>query len=295
MSKVTVFGGSGFLGSHVADELSNRGFDVLIFDVQKSPFLKANQQFIQGDISDEAAVTEAAAGADYIYNFAGMADINESKKFPKRAVELNILGNLNILEAAVKHHCKRFVYASTVYVFSESGSFYRVTKQASEKFIELYQEDHQLPYTILRYGSLYGRRADERNMIHTFVKDALTKGVIEYPGSGEELREYIHVSDAATASVDILNTQYANTHLVITGHQTLRVRDVMLMISEMLEMKAKINCRNGMDAHYAITPYTYKPKLGKKLTVNPFVDMGQGILDCIHEVADLMHLQKPNV
>jgi len=290
MKKAVVFGGAGFLGSHVADELTNRGYSVVIYDLNQSPYLKPNQQMVVGDIGDKQAVSAAVMGAEYVYNFAGLADINEAKNNPERTAQLNIMGNLTVLEAARTAGVKRFVYASTVYVFSESGSFYRVTKQTSEKFIELYQEKYGLPFTILRYGSLYGRRADQRNAIYGFIYDALVKGRVEYRGSGEELREYIHVADAAVASVDVLTPEFANQHLVITGHQVYRVRDVMLMISEILQNKAVLEFKNlHIEAHYTVTPYAYKPRLGKKLVVNPFVDMGQGVLDCIHEISDELH------
>lgn len=286
MDKVIVFGGAGFLGSHVADELTERGYEVTIFDIVESNYLKPGQKMFLGNILDKKNVYDAIEGAHYVYNFAGLADINESKEKPEETANLNIMGNINILEASRLAGVKRFIYASTVYVYSESGSFYRASKQASERFVELYYEKYGLPFTILRYGSLYGRRADNRNIIYKFIADALRKGEISYPGTGDELREYIHVCDAGKASVEILSPEYKNSHLVITGHQSLRVKDVMKMISEILGNTTKLRFDNAeYEAHYNITPYSYKPRLGKKLVVNPFVDMGQGILDCVHEFA----------
>src|SRR5690349_17052567 len=125
MSKAIVFGGSGFLGSHVADELSNQGLDVTIFDIKGSTFLKPNQRQVVGDILDKATVMQACEGMDYVYNFAGLADINEARENPELTAQLNVMGNVYILEAARKFKAKRFIYASTVYVYSESGSFYR--------------------------------------------------------------------------------------------------------------------------------------------------------------------------
>jgi UDP-glucose 4-epimerase len=283
--KAIVFGGSGFLGSHVADELLRRGFEVTIFDNSRPQYLQKGQRFIQGDILDLNACESACSGNDYVYNFAGLADINEAKDKPLLTAHLNIIGQVNVLEAARKANAKRFVYASTVYVYSESGSFYRVSKQAGEKYTELYGEKYNLPYTILRYGSLYGPRADHRNAIYRFVESALSEGKIHYKGTGEELREYVHVVDAARASVDILSPDFLNQHIVITGPQLLRIKDVISMIKEMLpdrEIQAVYE-NEDMEAHYNITPYAYKPRLGRKLTVNPFVDLGQGVLECVDQ------------
>jgi UDP-glucose 4-epimerase len=280
-----IFGGSGFLGSHVADELTRRGTAVTIFDKVESRYLQKSQNFIEGDILDGKSVTAACVGKDFVYNFAGLADINEAKDKPLLTAQLNILGQVHVLEGARTAGVKRFVYASTVYVYSESGSFYRVSKQTGEKYTELYWDKYKLPYTILRYGSLYGPRADHRNTIFRFIDSALKESKIHYKGTGEELREYIHVGDAARASVDILSKDFENQHIVITGPQLLRVRDVITMISEMLPSHdvRTIFENEDIEAHYNITPYSFKPRLGRKLLVNPFVDMGQGVLDSIEE------------
>ncbi|MCX6118490.1 MAG: NAD(P)-dependent oxidoreductase [Proteobacteria bacterium] len=281
-----VFGGSGFLGSHVADELTSQGMNVTIFDLNESPFIMPQQNFIKGDILDAKAVAESCRGKDFIYNFAGLADINAAKDNPLLTAQLNIIGQVNVLEGARQAKCKRFIYASTVYVYSESGSFYRISKQAGEKYTEQYWEKYQLPYSILRYGSLYGPRSDHRNAIYRFIESALKEGKIHYSGTGDELREYIHVGDAAKASVDILKPEFQNQHFVITGSQLFRVRDVITMISEILHgVKVEAIFENkDLEAHYNITPYAFKPRLGKKYMVNPFVDMGQGILDCVEQI-----------
>jgi UDP-glucose 4-epimerase len=285
--RVVVFGGSGFLGSHVADELSEQGFQVAIYDRSPSPYLRPDQEMIVADILDKEQVLKACNGADYIYNFAGIADINEAKTNPEKTITLNIMGNYHILEAARLSKVKRFVFASTVYVFSESGGFYRASKQACEKYVELYWSNYKLPFTILRYGSLYGRRSDERNGIYSYIKEALEKRELTYDGTGDELREYIHAEDASAASVSILSEEYRNQHIVLTGHQAIRIRDIFTMIREMLGDDIKIHFNNSeLDAHYRITPYTHKPKIGKKLVTNPFVDIGQGLLDCIKEISE---------
>jgi UDP-glucose 4-epimerase len=294
MTKVIVFGGSGFIGSHVADELSEKGYDVTIFDIRESPFLRKGQKMIVGSILDLDQVRRATENHDVVYNFAGLADINEAKDKPLLTAELNIIGHIHCLEAARMARAKRFVYASTVYVYSESGSFYRVSKQTGEKYVELYREKYGLPFTILRYGSLYGSRSDHRNAIYRFIKSALTKGEIRYQGSGEELREYIHVIDAARASVGIMADEYANQHFIVTGHQQLRVKDVMLMVKEIIKNREVLLAFEGEDveAHYNITPYAYKPRLGKKLVPSPFVDMGQGILECIYQVESEIRMRR---
>ena len=292
MKKAIVFGGTGFLGSHVADELSNRGYNVTIFDIKPSQYIVSNQEMVIGNILDLNDVMEAVKGMDYVYNFAGLADIDDAKDNPIKTAQLNIMGNINILEASRLHKVKRFVFASSAYVFSNSGGFYKASKQSSEKFIEEYQKRYDLKFTILRYGSLYGRRSDYRNGIHRLIKGALDDHKITYKGSGEELREYIHVEDAARLSVDILDEKYSNRHLMLTGIEKMRVSDLMYMIKEILGGNVDLEfSKERFTAHYKVTPYSYTPTIGHKLVSTDHVDIGQGILDVIAELNENMEIE----
>ena len=288
--KVLITGGSGFLGSHVADALSEAGYGVRIFDSEPSPYLRADQEMVLGDILDGDALADAAKGCSVITHFAGFADIGESSNEPVKTAELNVMGTINALEAARQNGAERIVLASTVYVFSESGSFYRASKQSAERFVETYHDRYGLNYTIVRYGSLYGRRAGASNMIHHMVRDALNKNKIFYPGDGAATREYIHVADAANLSVEILKPEHANRHLVLTGIERMKVSDVMNMIAEIapgnikLEIAADPGQMHG--SHYVITPYDFKPRIGHKLVATDFVDLGQGLLDCFNEAQE---------
>lgn len=284
-STAIVFGGSGFLGSHVADALSDAGHQVRIFDRARSRWLRSGQEMVIGDLLDQDAVTRAAAGCDFVYNFAGVSDIDEARDRPRDTAMLNIVGNLHALEAARAAGARRFVFASTVYVYSEAGSFYRASKQAAERFVETYQERYGLAFSILRYGSLYGRRADERNGIYRFLKQAVEGGKVHYEGAEDSMREYIHVADAARLSVKVLEPEFANRHLVLTGHERMPVKNLMRMIAEMLPggVEVRYGGKQG-EGHYVMTPYAYNPRVGNKLVANDYVDLGQGLLDCIAEL-----------
>lgn len=291
--KACVFGGSGFLGSHVCDVLTENGYDVIIFDARPSEFLHENQEMIVGSILDVEKVNEAVKGCDVVYNFAGIADIDEAKYKPIKTVEINILGNTIVLDACQTHRIKRFVFASSVYVYSNSGSFYRSSKQACESIIENFYETYGLPYTILRYGSLYGPRSDERNWIYRTLKQAISEGKITREGDGEELREYIHVLDAARCSVDILSETFENEYVILTGYQQLKIKNLMIMIQEMLGNRIELEfLPSDSSVHYEITPYSFNPKIAKKLVSDHYLDMGQGLLQCLSEIYKESHHYK---
>lgn len=285
MKRVCVIGGSGFLGSHVADALSAEGHRVRIYDRKVSPWLRADQEMVVADLLDAESVMAAVADADVVYNFAALADLNEALDKPIESVRINVLGNTHVLEACRLHGVKRFVYASTVYVYSREGGFYRCSKQAAEHYVEEYQRVYGLDYTILRYGSLYGPRADHSNGLYRIVKNALETGVLRYEGSPDTLREYIHVEDAARASVAALGDEFCNQSVVLTGQEPMRVLDLLEMLAEILGLSNAVQFVAGDQmGHYVRTPYAYQPKLGRKYVPPMHVDLGQGLLQLIENV-----------
>jgi UDP-glucose 4-epimerase len=285
MKKVCVIGGAGFLGSHVCDQLSEAGYQVLVYDRTSSPWLRPGQTMIEADILDEVALNDAIAGCDVVYNFAAIADLNEALTKPLETVRVNVLGNVQVLEACRKHRVQRYVYASTVYVYSREGGFYRCSKQSAEHYVEEYQAAFGLDYTVLRYGSLYGPRSDNHNGLWRIVKAALETGRIRYAGSPEAMREYIHVEDAARASVAALGDEFRNQHVVLTGQEPMRVMDLLKMLAEILGMPQAVEFEETDYAgHYIRTPYAYQPRLGRKYVSPMHVDLGQGLLQLIGEI-----------
>ena len=230
--KILVTGGSGFLGSHVADALSDAAHEVTIFDVRKSPYLRPDQKIVAGDILDQECLRKIVENQDVIYHFAGIADIDECAARPVDTTKYNILGTVQLLEACRESGIKRFVFASSAYVYSDSGSFYAASKRACEAFIENFSKLYGLKYTCLRYGSLYGTRSDERNSIYKFIKQAIQDGKIAYRGTGEEVREFIHVQDAAQISVAILQPEFENQNIILTGTEKMRYVDLLEMTHE---------------------------------------------------------------
>jgi len=282
---ITVIGGSGFIGSHVADQLSEEGYQVKIFDRKDSPWKKENQEMIVGDMLDTGILNKAIAGSKAVYNFAALGDLDQARTLPVETVKSNVLGNVQVLETCRANDVKRFIFASTVYVYSREGSFYRCSKQAAESYIEEYENVYGLDYTILRYGSLYGPRSENTNGLMRIVRDALDTGVVKYNGSPDAFREYIHVEDAAKASVKALGEDFRNQSVVLTGQEPMRVVDLLKMLAEILGLPESVEFIEGNNlGHYNRTPYAYLPKLGRKY-VPPFhVDLGQGLMQLIDEI-----------
>jgi UDP-glucose 4-epimerase len=289
VQRVCVVGGAGFLGSHVADKLSDAGYSVRIYDRVPSKWLRPDQEMMVGDVLDVDALDRAIQGSEAVYHFAALADLNQALDKPIETVKVNVLGTVNTLAACRLHSVRRLVYASTVYVYSREGGFYRCSKQAAESYVEEYQSAFGLDFTILRYGSLYGPRADDGNGLYRIVRDALARGSISYDGNPESIREYIHVEDAARASVHALCDEFRNQSVVLTGSQPTRVADLLKMLAEILGYSDSVVFRDDAYAgHYVRTPYAYQPKLGRKYAPTLHVDLGQGLLQLIQEVRSRM-------
>jgi len=288
MKKVLVFGGFGFLGHYLLKELAVRGYKVTVADLQDNDEFEDTVNYIKCNILDKAQVDNVFLNYEYdiVYNLAGFANLDQAIKEPLKTMQLNVIGNMYILEACVKNRVEKYIYASSAYAMSNKGSFYGISKLASEKIIEEYHKRYKLDFTILRYGSVYSEKAYENNYIYNLVKEAVLESEINHNGDGNEIREYIHAGDAAKLSVDVIEAkEFNNLHVILTGTERLKRIELFNMINEILNNKVKITCENsGYYNHYKFTPYSFDPSISRKLIANPHIDMGQGLLECIRAI-----------
>jgi UDP-glucose 4-epimerase len=283
--KVIVTGGSGFLGSHVADELTKSNHEVTIFDRKKSNWRTKNQKMFVGNLLNKKHLENVIKKADVVFHFAALADLDKALNKPVDSININILGTVNVLELCKKHNIKRFVHASSIYVNSSEGGFYRSSKKAAEDYIEEYNKNYGLKYTILRFGSLYGKRSDDTNGVRKIVKGAVKNGKIIYGGSKNSVREYVHVIDAAKACVHILKKKYENKHINITGKKKIKVSTFLSKLSKMTNISKKIEHSIKKDTgHYTVSPFTFKPKKAKKFIFKSSINFNDGLMELINEL-----------
>jgi len=126
------------------------------------------------------------------------------------------------------------------------------------------------------------------------LRQAIEKKHIKHKGNGNEVREYIHAQDAARLSVNILDDKkYENEHIVLTGMERLRQKDLITMVKEMLNDKIKVEYSSDeRKGHYLVTPYSFNPRIAKKLVANPYIDMGQGLVDCLRTIHEELKLNE---
>ena len=285
--KVIFFGGSGFLGKYFCENIINNNHDLTIIDLVK-PEIQGNYKFIKADINNIKSFEKYIIKGSYVFNFAGWTDIETSNQNPIETQKNNIIGNSNILEVCSKIKIKKYIFASTLYVFSEYGGFYKSSKQCSEILIKEYSKLYNIDYSILRFGSLYGPGAKDGNAIYDLIKMAYMKKKITYWGEGNEMRQYIHARDAAIICDLIIKNKINDKFLLLTGTEDFRVTDVIKTITEMIKFPVKIIFKPNKKSftHYKNSPFSiplnteFMPNLSEKIIFDKFTDLRQGIYEC---------------
>lgn len=296
---ILIFGGSGFIGFSLVKNLHEQGYvSIYIGDINppQEPLPKG-VCYIQCDITDVNSVASLfqEASPQVVYNLAGFANLDRAIKFPRTTMELNVLGNINVLDESVKSGVKLFVYASSAYAMNDKGSFYGISKLTSEKIVEEFYKQHKLNYSILRYGSIYAAVDFDNNYLFQLVKSAIETESIVHKGDGEEIREYIHVKDVSELSVKVMeNKDLWNASLMLTGNERMKRKELFEMIQEIIgNSKLEIQyLDDGYSNHYRFTPYSFQGTSAKKIIANPHYDMGQGILECVQKVMETREFER---
>lgn len=283
--KILIIGSNGFLGSKVVKELRNFKHKVTLFDKSTNQIKYPHVKTYESDLNNIDNLKKAIKGQDIVYNFAGFSDLSSSKFKAKETVKENILNLVNVLDECVKNKVKKFMYASTIYVDSNKGFFYKCSKRAAEDYIAEYKKIYDLNYTIFRYGSLYGPGSDSNNGLYKIVKNILNLNSFKYDGSKDSQREYIHVTDAAKASVELLSKKYDNQKIIISGQELIKSEELFELLKEILEENKKITfSKKKVDGHYLRTPYVLEKEIVKKYSLPFHVDFAQGLLDLVRYV-----------
>jgi UDP-glucose 4-epimerase len=240
--KVLVTGGAGFIGSHIVDQLFARGHQVVIIDnmsTGKETNLHPEAAFYRIDM-ENAKIQDVfeQEKPDIVIHQAAQTVVQTSVLEPVYDAHMNILGTINLLEAARLHGVKKFIYASSAAVYGDPQyvpidekhpvgplSGYGISKYTPEQYLRVYEELYGLKYTILRYANVYGIRQDpkgEGGVISIFIDKAIDQNAFLIFGDGEQTRDYVYVEDVAKANVAALEAGDNEVFNIGTGiHTTL--------------------------------------------------------------------------
>ena len=282
--KFLVTGASGFIGSHVADFLTSKGHEVLLFDKRISRFKKKNQKMFLGDMNNSKNLEKILRNVNTLFHFAASADLNESNKKPFETVENNILGTVKILKASVKNKVKKIIFASSIYARSEQGGIYSTSKLSSEMIIERICKKFKLKFVILRFGTVYGERANKFNTVQNFVKNAKKNFKIYRETKGNEIRNYIHVKDVAKIVYASTQKKYENGYYNIFGDKRIMVKELLDIIkSQVPKLKIYYAKKDNRKYNYKVNPFTYKLRKGKNFKLRKYINIKNGIFELINK------------
>ncbi len=227
--KILITGGAGFIASHVADAYIELGHEVVIVDNLSTGNLKnlnPKAKFIEADITDKEKIQAIirAERPELINHHAAHIQVGYSVKNPQFDAENNIIGLLNIMEAAKEIPVKKVIMAATggaMYgnkqtpfnetMKAEPLSPYGISKRAGELYLNYYHELYQIPFISLRYSNVYGPRQNahgESGVIAIFTEMIADGKTPAINGDGTHTRDYVYVEDVAKANVLALNSDF---------------------------------------------------------------------------------------
>lgn len=253
--RITVTGGAGFIGSHLVDRLIEDGHTVQVIDnlyTGNKEFVHSKAQFVELDIRDPKlySVLEEFR-PDYIFHEAAQTEVSTSMIDPMLDCDINLMGLINLLNAAVKLDIKKFLMPSSAAVYGNldtlplnenmignPSSFYGLTKLTTEHYLRIYHEAFGLPYVCYRYSNVFGPRqgnGGEGGVISIFAKAIVQDSPIIIYGDGKQTRDFIYVDDVVEANILGMQHQVIGIYNVSTGISS----SVNLLVDEFRNISGK--------------------------------------------------------
>jgi len=253
--KVVITGGSGFIGSHLADFLIDSDYEVVVVDnlsigrLENISHLLAHSKFtfLQADITDFDAIEFVFKGADWVFHLAALADIVPSIENPNEYYQSNVSGTLNVLEACRKYHVKKIIYTASSscygipdeYPTKETAEIrpqypYALTKNLGEQLVMHWCQLYNLPAISLRFFNVYGPRARTSGtygaVFGVFLAQKLAKKPYTMVGDGSQTRDFTFVSDAVNAIVTAVESDLSGEIINIGSNNTYSINRLVELL-----------------------------------------------------------------
>lgn len=238
--KVLITGGAGFIGSFIVEEVLNKGWEPIVVD----NLITGNLNFVPNNIPfyklDIRSVTLEQVFQKHqptvVIHHAAQVSVEHSRLDPAEDCDVNTVGTINILNLCVKYNVSKIIFASSAAVYGETLalpiteeiqpsplSFYGLSKYTAERYIKLYHQNFNLPYTILRYSNVFGMRQNqlgEAGVISIFLNRINNNQPLMVYGNGQQTRDFIFVRDVAKANIQAVLLGDNETINISTNLQT---------------------------------------------------------------------------
>lgn len=256
MKTCIIFGGSGFLGSYLAEGLLSLGYKVKIFDTFQNGTSNLSNcindvELIKGDYLNQDDISSALKGVDILFHYISTTNPATAARQPVFDIETNIIGSVKLFQAAVENDVERVIFSSsggTIYGETNGCSMceqdmvnpknpYAISKLTIERYLEYFQHTYGLKYSVLRYSNPYGERQNQlgkQGVIPVFLYKILNDEQPVIIGDGTAVRDYIYIKDAIEATLAVLESGTKETIFNVgsgEGISLLRLIDIMRNIT----------------------------------------------------------------
>lgn len=298
MKKYLITGGAGFIGSHIAEELSKNGHHVTVLDNLRTGFKKnlegLNVEFINGDIRDKNLLFKYAQEATAIFHLAALVSVPESLLNISECIDINTHGTVNVLEAAKSNYGCKVILSSSAANYGDDPVLpklesmtpkpitpYAISKLDGEYYLAMYQKQWQIPTVSLRYFNVFGSRQNPDSAyaaaVPIFINKALKNEPITIYGHGNQTRDFIYVKDIVRANI-FASEKGDSIYNIALGHST-SIIELAKKIIEITNSKSPIvflEERAGDIKHSTADPSKFQ-QLGFK----PLYSLDQALLETI--------------
>ena len=291
--KVLITGGAGFIGSHLADELIRQNYKVIILDnlssgnLKNLKLIKNKIQFIKCDLTKQKNLFKLLYKVDYVFHLAGLVDVVKSFNNPANYFKTNVVGTLNILEAAHKAKVKKFIYTASASCYGNSKDLpnsektkiqtlspYALTKWLAELLVMGWVKKYNVPTISLRLFNVYGPRSKNSGsysaVMNVFIKQKLTQKPFTVVGDGSQTRSFIYVSDVVDAIIKAVKSKISGEVFNVGGKKSVTVNKIVKLLCG---KKVYIRKRKGELKHSSADIR----KIRKMLHWQPTINIETGI------------------
>jgi len=305
--KVLVTGGAGFIGSNLVRKLLEEGNSVTVLDNFMSGYRSNLELFpavriLEGDVRDKASVESAMQGAEVVFHLAASVGNKRSIDEPLIDAEINVLGTLQVLEAARKAGVHKIVTSSSAGIFGElktlpiredhpiePDSPYGCTKLCEEKLCLAYAKLYKIEAVCLRYFNVYGpnQRFDAYgNVIPIFVFHMLRNEPLVIYGDGEQTRDFVHVDDVVQANIKAAGAKGVNGAFNISSGTRITINHLVEMITrnESKVVKTEYGLERAGDVKHSLgdislahQSFNFTPSVKLETGIREYVEWARNI------------------
>ena len=259
MKKILITGGAGFIGSALAAQLAEDGYDVVVYD----NLLRGNKldkevmkriTFVKGDVRDYDLLKESAKNCDVIFHFAAILGVDIVADNPIETMDVETIGMRNVANVAIENGVNKILYASTSGIYGHSAmeqavseeiivdprTSYAMAKRYNEIYLAALHEEKGIDSVSLRFFNVYGPKQDNRMVVPRFFEQAISGNPITVFGDGKQTRDFTYIDDTVKACILLMKNMKGNAIYNIANENEGCIEDLAVKIKKITDSSSEI-------------------------------------------------------